>query len=75
MVRMVQRKCGYTTQHPTRTRFVAPSDPPYQLARALPTFTTFADAYQARWTVVRMAAAGGNKKRIADCLKLSRSHV
>jgi putative transposase len=49
--------------------------PPHQLELALPTFATFADAYQARWTVVRMAAEGWNKKSIADCLKLSRSHV
>ena len=39
------------------------------------TFASFADAYAARWTVVRMAAEGWHKKSIADCLKLSRSHV
>ena len=49
--------------------------PPCNSNSTLPTFATFADAYQARWTVVRMAAEGWNKKSIADCLKLSRSHV
>ena len=38
-------------------------------------FSAFADAYQARWTVVRMAYEGWNKKSIAACLKLSRAHV
>ena len=46
-----------------------------QLALALPTFATFADAYHARWTVVRMAVEGWNKTSIAACLKLSRAHV
>src|SRR5205814_10632129 len=53
----------------------APYDTPLQLELDLPTFATFADAYQARWTVVRRAVEGWNKKSIADCLKLSRSHV
>jgi putative transposase len=75
IVRIVQRKFGYKTNHHTLKRFLAPYDTPHQLELALPTFATFADAYQARWTVVRMAAEGWNKKSIADCLKLSRSHV
>jgi transposase InsO family protein len=41
----------------------------------LPVFADFADAYQARWTVVRMAYEGWNKSSIAGCLKLSRRHV
>jgi len=73
--RIVQRKFGYTTNHHTLKRFLAPYDTPLQLELDLPTFATFADAYQARWTVVRMAVEGWNKKSIADCLKLSRSHV
>ena len=35
----------------------------------------FADAYQARWTVVRMWYEGWNKHRIAGCLQMARSHV
>jgi putative transposase len=75
IVRIVRRKFGYKTNHHTLKRFLAPYDAPRQLELALPTFATFADAYHARWTVVRMAAEGWNKKSIADCLKLSRSHV
>ena len=75
IARIVQRKFGYQTNHHTLKRFLAPYDTPRQLELALPTFATFADAYQARWTVVRMAVEGWNKKSIADCLKLSRSHV
>jgi transposase len=48
---------------------------PVQLELDLPTFGEFADAYQARWTVVRMWYEGWNKKSIAGCLKLARSHV
>jgi hypothetical protein len=66
---------GDNTNHPTLKRFLARYDTPHQLELALPTFATLAEAYQARWTVVRMAAEGWNKKSIADCLKLSRSHV
>src|SRR5215470_3258336 len=73
--RLVYRKFGYKTNHHTLKRFLAPYATPHQLELALPTFATFADAYQARWTVVRMAAEGWNKRSIAACLKLSRAHV
>ena len=75
IARIVQRKFGYKTNHHTLKRFLEPYDTPIQLELALTTFATFADAYHARWTVVRMAYEGWNKKSIADCLKLSRSHV
>ena len=75
IVRIVHRKFGYKTNHHTLKRFLAPYATPHQLELALPPFATFADAYHAHWTVVRMAAEGWNKKSIADCLKLSRSHV
>ena len=75
IVRIVQRKFGYKTNHHTLKRFLAPYNTPIQLELGLTTFATFADAYQARWTVVRMAYEGWNKKSIADCLKLSRTHV
>jgi len=75
IARIVQRKFGYKTNHHTLKRFLEPYDTPMQLELALTTFAAFADAYQARWTVVRMAYEGWNKKSIADCLKLSRAHV
>ena len=73
--RIVLRKFGYKTNHHTLKRFLEPYDTPLQLELALPTFATFADAYQARWRVVRMAVEGWNKTSIAACLKLSRAHV
>jgi putative transposase len=75
IARIVQRKFGYKTNHHTLKRFLEPYNTPIQLELGLTTFTAFADAYQARWTVVRMAYEGWNKKSIADCLKLSRTHV
>jgi transposase InsO family protein len=75
IARIVQRKFGYKTNHHTLRRFLEPYNTPIQLELGLTTFSTFADAYQARWTVVRMAYEGWNKKSIADCLKLSRTHV
>ncbi len=73
--RILQRKFGYKTNHHTLKRFLAPYDTPMQLELDLTTFSSYADAYQARWRVVRMASEGWNKKSIADCLTLSRSHV
>ena len=55
IVRILQRKFGYTTNHHTLKRFLEPYDTPIQLELDLTTFAAFADAYQARWTVVRMA--------------------
>lgn len=75
IVRILQRKFGYKTNHHTLKRFLEPYNTPIQLELGLTTFSTFADAYHARWTVVRMAYEGWNKKSIADCLKLSRTHV
>jgi transposase InsO family protein len=73
--RILERKFGYKTNHHTLKRFLQPYETPIQLELNLTTFSSFADAYQARWTVVRMAHEGWNKKSIADSLKLSRSHV
>ena len=75
IARIVQRKLAYHTNHHTLGAFLKANGLPLQLELDLPTFATFEDAYQARWTVVRMAAEGWNKKSIADCLKLARSHV
>jgi transposase InsO family protein len=75
MERILLRKFGYQTNHHTLKRFLQPYDMPIQLELDLTTFSSYEDAYQARWRVVRMASEGWNKKSIADCLKLSRSHV
>jgi transposase InsO family protein/transposase len=73
--RILERKFGYRTNHHTLKAFLEPYERPIQLELDLTTFSSFADAYEARWTVVRMHSEGWNKKSIADCLKLSRSHV
>ena len=73
--RILARKFGYQTNHHTLKRFLEPYETPLQLELDLTTFSSFADAYEARWTVVRMAQEGWDKKSIAACLKLSRSHV
>lgn len=75
IVRIVQRKFGYKTNHHTLKPFLARHAMPVQLELDLLTFSDFADAYQARWMVVRMAYEGWNKKSIAGCLRLSRAHV
>jgi transposase InsO family protein/transposase len=73
--RILWRKFGYKTNHHTLKRFLEPYETPLQLELDLTTFSSFDDAYEARWTVVRMAREGWNKTSIADCLKVSRSHV
>jgi hypothetical protein len=75
MVRIVARKFGYKTHHHTVKRFFERYALPVQLELAMPTLAGFADAYQARWPVVRRWYEGGNKQSIAGCLKLSRPHV
>jgi len=75
IARILLRKFGYTTNHHTLKAFLTSTSMPLQLALEFPTFSTFDDAYQARWTVVRMAYEGWNKTSIADCLQLSRSQV
>lgn len=75
IVRIVQRKFGYTTNHHTVQHFLARFAIPVQLELNLLAFADFADAYQARWTVVRMWYEGWNKKSIAGCLQMARSHV
>jgi transposase InsO family protein len=72
---ILARKFGYQTNHHTLKRFLEPYETPLQLELDLTTFSSFADAYEARWTVVRMAQEGWDKKSIAACLKLSRGHV
>jgi transposase InsO family protein len=75
IVRIVQRKFGYQTNHHTVKHFLERAASPLQLELNLLAFAEFADAYQARWTVVRMWYEGWNKQSIAGCLKMARSHV
>ena len=75
LVRIVERKFGYTTNHHTMKHFLARHPIPEQLTFKFTTYHDFEDAYRARWLVVRMAYEGWNDKSIARCLKLSRHHV
>jgi transposase InsO family protein len=75
IVRILARKFGYKTNHHTVKRFFERHALPVQLELAMPTFAEFREAYEARWTVVRMWYEGWNKQSIAGCLKLSRTHV
>jgi transposase InsO family protein len=75
IVRIVQRKFGSTTNHHTVHNFLERLAIPVQLELNLLAFSDFADAYQARWTVVRMWYEGWNKQSIAGCLQMARSHV
>ncbi|MHC4207128.1 MAG: helix-turn-helix domain-containing protein, partial [Planctomycetota bacterium] len=75
IVRIVERKFGYQTNHHTVKHFLGRYPIPVQLELNITYFHQFEDAYQARWTVVRLWAEGWNKKSIAGCLKLSRKHV
>lgn len=75
IVRIVERKFGYKTNHVTVKNFLQHHPIPVQLELNFTNFHDFEDAYQARWMVVRMHAEGWNKKSIAGCLKLSRQYV
>jgi putative transposase len=75
IVRIVQRKFGYKTNHHTVKHFLERFALPVQLELNLRTFAAFADASQARWTVVRMWYEGWNKQSLAGCLQMARSHV
>jgi transposase InsO family protein len=75
IVRIIEHKYGYKTNHPTVKRFLDDNPITVQLPLAITTFHQFDDAYQARWTVVRMYCEGWHQKSIANCLKLSRPHV
>ena len=75
IVRIVQRKFGYTTNHHTVNRFLAEHALPVQLPLPWRTFHQFEAAYRARWTVVRMYYEGWHARSIAGCLQLSERHV
>lgn len=75
IVRIIGNKFGYVTNHGKVKRFLDRNPFPVQLELELDRFHDFEDAYEARWTVVRMFFEGWNKKSIAKLLKLSRQHV
>jgi hypothetical protein len=75
VVRILQRTFGSHTTHHTGHRLFARHALPGQLELQMPVCAAFAEADQARWTVVRMWYAGWNKQSIAGCLTLSRTHV
>jgi transposase len=75
IARIVGRKFGYKTNHHTVKRFLSRHPVPLQLEFALETFHEFEDAYEARWTVVRMHYEGWKKQSIAGLLRLSVRHV
>jgi hypothetical protein len=75
IVRIVERKFGYRTNHHTVKEFLARHPIPIQFEFDLETFHEYSDAYQARWTVVRLFYEGWGKRSIAGFLKLSRRHV
>jgi len=75
IVRIVQRKFGSKPNHHTGKHVLERFALPVQLDLNLLAFADFADAYQARWTVVRMWYEGGNKQSMAGCLQMARSHV
>jgi putative transposase len=75
IVRILARKFGYTTNHHTLKRFLNQHPLLVQMELQLERFHEFADAYQARWTVVRLFHEGWDKQSIAGLLKLSRRHV
>jgi transposase InsO family protein len=75
IVRIIGTKFGYRTNHHKVKRFLERNPVTVQLELKLVHFHDFEDAYEARWTVVRMYYEGWNMKSIADLLKVSRKHV
>lgn len=75
IVRIIETKFGYRTDHHKVKRFLQHHPVTVQLELKLVHFHEFEDAYEARWTVVRMYYEGWNVKSIADLLKVSRKHV
>jgi hypothetical protein len=75
IARIVEHRYGYKTNHPMVKRFLDDNPIPVQLPLLITTFHQFEDAYQARWTVVRMYYEGWHQRSIAGCLKLTHQHV
>jgi len=75
IARIIERKYGHKTHHLTVKRFLDHNPILVQLPLPVTRFHQFEDAYQARWTVVRMYYEGWHRQSIATCLQLSRKHV
>lgn len=75
IVRIVEKKFGYKTDHKKVMRFLKKHPISVQLELGLKSFHQFDEAYDARWTVIRLFYEGWNKKSIAGFLKLSHTHV
>lgn len=75
IVRIIGTKFGYQTNHHKVKRFLKRNPVTVQLELKLVHFHDFEDAYEARWTIVRMYYEGWNMKSIAGLLKVSRKHV
>jgi putative transposase len=75
IIRIVERKFGYQTNHHTIQHFLEANPIPEQLELKLTTFHEFEDAYEARWEVVKMFYEGWQQISIAGLLKLSERHV
>jgi hypothetical protein len=63
IARIVERKYGCRTNHHTVRLFLRRHPIPVQLPLPITRFHTFEDAYQARWTVVRLFYCG----RVVAC--------
>lgn len=74
-MRIIGNKFGYKTNHGKVKRFLERHLVTFQLELELTHYHDFEDAYEARWTVVRIYYGGWNKKSIAAVLKLSRQNV
>ena len=57
IARILLRKFGYKTNHHTLKRFLAPYATPMQLELDLTTFSSYEEAYQARWRVKCLTSA------------------
>lgn len=75
IVRILESKYGYKTNHHTVKNFLDKHAVPVQLPLRWKTFHEFEQAYQARVTVAKMYYQGWQPESIAGCLKLSRKHV
>jgi putative transposase len=75
IVRIVQHKFGYKTNHVTVRRFLQRHPIPVQLPLSLTGYHDFETAYRARYAVVKMHYQGWHHKSIAQLLGLSRQHV
>jgi hypothetical protein len=75
IVRILDRKFTYKTNHVSVKRFLDQQHIPVQLALDFSCSHTFKNAYNVRWEVIILWVEGWNKTSIAGCLHLSRRHV